>query len=191
MNEIDEILTRVDERAKAGDRDMIVVKSSPLSEERETASFALYLTGLSIHCIAEETGIPKEVLAVTARHRNWIGRRKAFARDSEDIGSEMYRRFVNTVYAIASFGAQRELRMVLRGERDPAQCRFIPKTLDGMKEAFEEYQRVNKIEAPTAPTANISAKNVQVIFGEKPLTKAELLERLANHANIPDRPEDK
>lgn len=195
MDDIEKTLARMDERIKAGDSQMALAKTAYLSQEQETAPFLLFLMGDSLEEIADKTNYPKEILAVTAKQYGWIARKDAFAKEGRSVPAEIQKNLVNSLLVATYIAVQQELSLVMRGERDPAQTKFVPKNIGALQTLIQMVNTVNNIENKTkAPT--IKGNNVQVNFGpgeaqpSVPQTKEELLRAMADQAEPPRRKSD-
>jgi hypothetical protein len=185
MDELTQILARIDEGASKGAREMVLVKTRYLSPDVETAPFLLFLMGDSIEQISDKTKYPKEVIAVTARHYGWVEKREAFVKQGRNVPNEIQRHLVNTILATTYMAIQQEMALVLRGERDPSQTKFIPKSINALQSLIQMVNTVNQIEAKS-PSMPIKGENIQVniLQGEGSLSKADMLKRLADTTDI-------
>ncbi|CAB5221094.1 hypothetical protein UFOVP244_81 [uncultured Caudovirales phage] len=186
MDELTEILAKIDDGASKGNREMVLVKARHLSPDIETAPFLLYLMGDSIEQISDKTKYPKEIIAVTARHYGWVEKREAFNKQGRSVPNEIQRHLVNTILATTYMAIQQEMAMVLRGERDPSQTKFIPKSINALQTLIQMVNTVNQIETKNPSMPPIKGENIQVniLQGDNPLSKADILKRLADTTDI-------
>ncbi len=185
--EIETVLAEVDKAIALGDQTLALAKAFPLSQESETAPFLLFLLGETLEQISEKTNYPKETLALTARKYNWISRKTAFAGEQETVVSQIQKNIVNTLLVASSIAIQKELAMVISGEIDATQCKFIPKNVSGLRQLIDLSNIVNRIAAPGS--VPIHGENIQVNFGTTPdaggaKTKAEMLKMLADSVEV-------
>lgn len=195
MSDLDDILRKIDEGAAKGDSTMVAVRGRYLSQENETGPFLLFLMGDTIEQIADKTKTPKEVLAVTARQHNWLARKEAFAASGRNVPGEIQKGLVNMILATTYLAVKDELAMVMKGERDPSQTKFVPKNIAALQTLIEMVNTVNAADDGKQRTKapSISGDKVQVnIYGDgtveakpQPTTKADVLRRLADAAEEP------
>lgn len=199
MTDLEQILQKIDQGAAQGDTSLIALKSRSLSLETETGPFLLFLMGDSITAIADKVQYPKEVLAVTARTNNWVERKAAFTATGINVPGEIQKNLVNMILATTYLAVKGELAMVMKGERDASQTRFVPKNIGALQTLIEMVNSVNSLESDgkgKGKTPSISGDNVQVnIYGEGakpevPQSKADILKAMAGAVVEPRKREE-
>lgn len=138
---------------------------APLPAEKEVGLFLLYAMGDSIDSIAEQTSLPKDVVALTAATYDWdtkcIEIKKY--RNGEKI-DEIQKDLINTLLMATYVSMKRELALVIAGKKDPGEVLMIPKKIDGLKSLIDLVNSVNdpdKVKIASGGTI-VHAQNVQI-----------------------------
>jgi hypothetical protein len=137
----------------------------PLPSEKETGLFLLYAMGDSIESIAEQTSLPKDVVALTAATYDWEAKCLEIKKyRSGDKLDEIQKDLINTLLMATYVSMKRELALVIAGKKDPNEVLMIPKKIDGLKSLIDLVNSVNdpeKIKIATGGTV-VHAQNVQI-----------------------------
>jgi hypothetical protein len=138
---------------------------SPVSSDKETGLFLLYVMGDSLDTIAEQTNLPKDVVALTAAAYDWDAKCLEIKkyRNSDKLG-EMQKDLINTLLTATYVSLKRDLALVIAGKKDPSEVLMIPKKIDGLKSLIDLFNFVNDPEKSNVP-ANatiVHAQNVQI-----------------------------
>ncbi|MEM4379364.1 MAG: hypothetical protein QXL01_01575 [Thermoplasmatales archaeon] len=143
---------------------------SPISSDKETGLFLLYAMGESLDSIAEQTNIPKDIIALTAVTYDWETKCLEIKkyRNGDKIG-EMQKDLVNTLLAATYVTIKRELALVIAGKKDPYEVLLIPKKIEGLEKLMNMVAEINspgataaKNTAQKAGGTVVQAQNVQI-----------------------------
>jgi hypothetical protein len=168
--------------------------ASPLSNERETGPFLMFLAGDTLDEIAYKQQIPRDVLEVTAVHYDWEKKRQLFGSTGLSLESVLQKKIAMTLMITAYTQVMKDMADVAAGRKEAKDCLFIPKNTSGLGQLIEFMKLANELALPpdpnkpaqVAPTVNV---NVNTAPGAEPPTvtvskidpeeKARMLRELA------------
>lgn len=190
MDEIEQIITKMNAAIARGDQTMAIAKMHPLSDGAELGPYLFFLMGETIQEISDKTGLPKEILALSARKHNWAERREKFTGNGRTVPQEMQRQMANSLLVATFMAVSEEVKGVMSGEIHPSQAKFIPKNLNGLQTLVQMVTAISSAEEPKKGSTVIKAENIQMNFsGEAPKSKKDLLQELAESIEIVERKE--
>jgi hypothetical protein len=161
---------------------------APLSSEKETGLFLMYAMGDSLELIAEQTNIPKDVVALTALTYDWDTKVQDVRkfRNSDKV-NEIQRELVNTLLLATYASVKKDLALVIAGKKEAREVALIPKTIDKLSQLMTLVSDINNPEAQAQASASagalksggtvVQAQNVQIINNNEPESGAPIKTR--------------
>jgi len=154
-------LTRIE---KAVDKREI----SPVSAEKEAGLFLMYCMGDELDTIAEQTALPRDVVALTALTYDWQTKAQEIKkyRNGEKVG-ELQKDLINTILIATYASIKRELALVIAGKKEAYEVPLIPRKIEGLEKLMKMVSEINNLVTPALPSPGnggtiIQAQNVQV-----------------------------
>jgi hypothetical protein len=176
------------EEAKRIESLVALGKTAPLTLDKETGPFFLFVLGDSIEEVAVKSGTPKDVMYLTYLAYNWEGRRTELLRQgSTQMIATLQKQLVNNLLVATTKCVMKQVTDIMSGSGDPEKCPMVPRSLSGLRTLMDMVIMANKLvapeDAPSKPgTTVINANNVQVNQGveaEPAKSKTDILKALA------------
>jgi hypothetical protein len=161
-------------------------QTAPLQSDREIGPFLLYVIGDTIEEVATKTGIPVDVVYLTAIAFRWEEKRAALAKQGNvAVVTALQKQLVNNLLIATQASILRQVGEVMSGRLPPEKCSLIPRSLQGLKTLLEMVKEVNTMVSAgdTKTSTNvIHAENVQInqtVAPEEPKDQMALLKKMA------------
>lgn len=141
-------------------------QTAPLPSDKETGPFLLYVLGDSVEQVAQKTGIPVDVVYLTAISYHWSEKREELARKGNvQLITALQKDLINNLLVATQASIIRQVGEVMSGRLPPEKCSLIPRSLHGLKTLMEMVTQINQLVASNEtnkPQTVIQAQNVQV-----------------------------
>lgn len=139
---------------------------SVLSTEREQGPFMLYLLGNSYLDIASQSGWPLNVILLTSLKNKWFEKKSMLElEDQKEAARHVIKQAVNAMLATTTAVIMKQMQQIMKGELDPAECKYIPKDVYGMEKFLSVAQQLHKL---TEKSDNKSIHNINVQVANLP-----------------------
>jgi hypothetical protein len=140
--------------------------ASTLSAEREQGPFMLYLLGNDYQSIAEQSGWPLNVILFTALKNNWFEKKQMLDLDNQkEAARYVIKQAVNSMLATTTAVIMKQMQQIMKGEIDPADCKYIPKDIYAMEKFLSVAQQLHKL---TEKSESSSVQNINVNVANLP-----------------------
>lgn len=149
-------------------------QTGPLPNDREFGPFLLFALGDSIDEVAAKTGIPVDVVYLTAISYRWMEKREELARKGNvQLIMALQRQLVNNLLVATQASVLKQVGEVMSGKLAPEKCSLIPRSLHGLKALMEMVSDINNLvaaneAAPNNTTVIHAVGQVQVNQGVLP-----------------------
>lgn len=164
----------------------------PLSSDREVGLFLMYCCGDEIDSIAEQTQLPRDVIALTALTYDWHTKALELRkyRNGDKI-ADLQKDLVNTLLIATYASIKQDLALVIAGKKEAHEVGLIPRKIDGLEKLLNMVSEINnpngKVPANKGGTV-VQANNVQIVQNnqvapEESKTKIERLRDLKEKQN--------
>jgi len=153
-----------------------------LTAEKEMGPFLLYACGDSLQAISIKTGIPLDILRLTAMNYHWVEKMGSLGIATQERGVEWVSRdLANTFLVASSIVIKRKLGELIAGKTASDTSKLIPGDIYALDKMLRLIHELYKT-ADSARTTNvIHADNVQVVNNADPeqtKKKLDLLKEL-------------
>src|SRR5690606_24175125 len=113
--------------------------------QKELGLFLMYCHGKEFEEISDETGIPLDIIAVTALSYDWKTKASEIRkyRNGEKIG-EIARDMIETLLMATYVSMKKELAEVIAGRKDASEVWMIPKNIPGLEKLMKMVMETSK-----------------------------------------------
>lgn len=137
-----------------------------MSSEREQGPFMLYLLGNDYQSISEQCGWPLNVILLTALKNQWFEKKRILdLGDQKEAARHVIKQAVNAMLATTTAVIMKQMQQIMKGELDPADCKYIPKDVYGMEKFLSVAQQLHRL---TEKSDNSNVHNINVNVANLP-----------------------
>lgn len=148
-----------------------------LSNEKEQVPFMLYLLGNNYAEIAEQCGWPINTIMLTAIRNQWYEKKNLLDLNEEkEAAKHVLKSAVNSMLATTVAVIMKQMQQIMKGELDPADCKYIPKDIYGVEKFMSVVNQLHKVVGDEKEKGSV--QNVNVNIANLPSAQAARIEEL-------------
>ena len=119
--------------------------SGPLTEEKQRKYYPWFLLGKSFKEISELTDIPIGIIVLTACQYDWWTKKDQAEKDDTSIIEDITKNNMNNLLMLTQLAINNEVADVLTGKKDARDSKYVPQSLNQMKEFMTVVLQVNNV----------------------------------------------